>query len=180
MRFSRHEATDALRFAGKVLAVIGSVITVLWIIGALFALSRWAGFVAVGVVAVALYATAHHWVLWLPGLLIFGVLNSLLALVTHRAPTNRQVTVSTGLAVLLLAFYTVGCVVSYYAEHVSVLDRCAWLLYLAAMVLPVAFASTGRGVVTPSIATATAVGMAAVMVSFASHRIQRHKRVIGT
>lgn len=172
----RLEAVHALRFAGKVLAVLAALVLALWILAITFAFSKWAGFVALGFVAIALYASAHHWVRWLPGLLIFGVLNSVIGLITHQVPTNPNGTISTGLAALALTFYALGFVVSYCydAAHLSVLDRCAFLVYLAGMVLPAALTlHSNPGIVTPSIAWPTITGMAALSVSFSIHRLRR-------
>ncbi len=168
----------ALRFASKVFGVIVVVIAVLLILRASFGYATWAGFVALGAIVIALYMTAHRWVVWLPGLLIFGVLNSLISLITHHAPTNPHVVVSVGLAGILLTFYGVGCVLSYYYDPatLSILDRCAWLLYLACMILPAFSAEESHGAVTPTILAELAIGMVAIVISFAIHHIQRGKK----
>ena len=137
--------TKVFRFAGNVLAILAVAIAAFWIIGYLYAFSRWAGFLSLGIALIALYSTAHHWLPWLPGVLVFGVINSLLALITHHAPTNRAVSVSTTLAVFSLAFYALGCAVSFRVEKVSVLDRCAWVVYLAAIFSPVLFCEEHKG-----------------------------------
>ena len=168
--------TKVFRFAGNVLAILAVAIAAFWIIGYLYAFSRWAGFLSLGIALIALYSTAHHWLPWRPGVLVFGVINSLLALITHHAPTNRAVSVSTTLAVFSLAFYALGCAVSFRVEKVSVLDRCAWVVYLAAIFSPVLFARSTRGAVMSAIAWPLFVGMAAILISFVSHRIARHSR----
>jgi len=169
-----------LRFAGKFLLAVFGIVAVLWLVGASFALSRWAGFVLLAVVAIVLYATAPRWVGWLPGLLVFGVINSLLGLVTHHVPTNPGVAVSAGVAGLLLAFYAIGCIVSYHYDptHLSGLDRLAFLVYLFCMIWP-AFAANNLATVTPVVAWSTSIGMAALIASFAAHRARRGKRPLG-
>ncbi len=179
MHDKKRGPTNVFRFVGKVLAIIAVVIAAFWVIGYLFAFSKWAGFSSLGVVLIALYATAHRWIPWLPGVLVFGVINSLLALITHHAPTNQTVSVSTALAALSLAFYALGCAVSFRAEKVSVLDRCAWVVYLVAMFLPAAFVTSTSGTVTPAIAWPLFVGMTAIVISFVSHRIGHHNGQLG-
>src|SRR6266513_1377095 len=78
MHDKKRGPTNVFRFVGKVLAIIAVVIAAFWVIGYLFAFSKWAGFSSLGVVLIALYATAHRWIPWLPGVLVFGVINSLL------------------------------------------------------------------------------------------------------
>ncbi len=169
----------ALRFAGKFLLVIAAVVTLFWLLGVSFRFSRWTGFLSLGGLAVGLYASAQRWVVWLPGLLIFGVLNSLLVLETHNSLVGSRITVSTGLSALLLAFYAVGCITTYYydAERLSVFDRCALLVYLACMTWPIFSDGSNLGIVTPAIAWACGVGMAALIVSIAIHRIRGSKTV---
>jgi hypothetical protein len=99
-------------------------------------------------------------------------------LITHHAPTNQTVSVSTALAILSLAFYALGSAVSFRAEKVSVLDRFAWVVYFAAMFSPVAFASSTSGTVTPAIAWPLSVGMTAIVISFVSHRIAHHSGLL--
>jgi hypothetical protein len=164
----------ALRFAGKFLLVLTGVIATLLLFRISFAFSRWAGFLLVGVFTIVLYVTAHRWVRWLPGLLIFGVINSLLVLVTHKAPTNPGVIVSTGVAGLLLVFYAVGCVVAYYydAAHLSAMDRCAWLAYLCCMIWPALAAHKDVVKVTSDIAWSVSVGVTALIAAFATRRMR--------
>ena len=109
---------------------------------------------------------------WLPALLVFGIIiNSLVGLVTHHAPTNPRVAVSAGVAWMLTAFYSVGCVVSRYydATRLSVVDRVALLVYLFCMIWP-ALVSNDLAVVNPTVASSVSVGMATLIVSFAAHR----------
>lgn len=172
--------TQAFHFAGKfVLAALGIVVA-LWLVGASFALSKWTGLLVLAIIGIVLYATVVHWVRWLPSLLIFGVINSLLALVTHHAPTNPQATVSAGVAGLLVAYYTVGCVISYHydATHLSAVDRLALLLYLFCMIWP-AVAARNLAVVTPVVAWSISIGMVALIGSFIVHRARRGKRSAG-
>lgn len=113
-REGRRRVMRALQFAGKFLLVLTGIIAALLLFRISFDFSRWVGLLIVGVFTIVLYVTVHRWLRWLPGLLIFGVINSLLVLVTHKAPTNPGLTVSTGVAGLLLAFYAVGCLVAFY------------------------------------------------------------------
>jgi len=163
-------------FAGKVLLAVLGVIMALRLIGLVFAFSRWTGFMVLIIIATILYSTARHWVRWLPGLLMFGVINSLIGLVTHHAPTNPQVEVSAWVTGISVIFYAVGCVVTYHydAAQLSVMDRLALLLYLLCMIWP-AFAASSPAIVTPVMAWSTSVGMAALVVSFAVHRTRRRK-----
>lgn len=166
----------AIRFASKFLLVVLGVVVALRVVWASFAFSRWTGSLALAVTAIILYLTASRWVRWLPGLLIFGIVNSLIGLMTHHAPTNPQVAVSAGVAGLLVTFYTVGCIVSYHydAAHLSVVDRLALLLYLFCMVWP-AFVVNNLASVTPVVAWSTTIGTAALTASFAVHRVRRGK-----
>lgn len=170
-----------LRFAGKFLLAALGIVAALWMVGASFALSRWVGFAALAVVAIVLYATAARWAVWLPGLLVFGVINSLLGLVTHHVPTKPSVAVSDGVAGLLLACYAVGCIVSYNydATRLSALDRCALLLYLFCMVWPAFPARKDLATVTPDIAWSTSIGMAALVTSFVAHRARHGNEALG-
>lgn len=175
------EVMRAARFAGRVLLVVAAFIAVLLILRFSFEFSRWAGFLVIGLIMIAIYATAHHWVAELPGLLVFGVLNSLFGLITHHAPTNPEKVVSMGLCGMLLVYYTVGCIIFYYYDvaQFSAVDRVALLVYLFCIIWP-AFAAGGNlGVVTPAITWSMIIGMAALGVSFAIHRMQRAKRVFG-
>lgn len=178
MHDKRRGRINSFRFVGKVLAIIAVAIAAFWLIEYLFAFSRGAAFSSLGIALIALYATAHRWILWLSGVLVCGVINSLLALITHHAPTNQTVSVSTALAILSLAFYALGSAVSFRAEKVSVLDRFAWVVYFAAMFSPVAFASSTSGTVTPAIAWPLSVGMTAIVISFVSHRIAHHSGLL--
>lgn len=169
-----------LRFAGKFLLAILVVLVALRLIGAAFAFSRWTGSLILVVIAIALYSTARYWVQWLPGLLIFGVINSLIGLVTHHAPTNPQAEVSTWVAGLLVTFYGVGCVVSYHydATRLSVMDKLALLLYLLCMIWP-AFAASNLATLTPVVAWSMGIGMGALIASFAVHRARRRREPSG-
>ena len=168
----REQGLAAFRFAGKFLATLALFIAALWLIGACFRASKWAGLFAVVTVFVSLYLTAHRWVRWLPGLLVFGVLNSIFGLATHRAPTNSQTVLSTGFSALWLIFYLVGYLVSYYydAEFLNPLDRCAFLVYLSSVGLSAFLSRDNAGVVTPSLLWSAAVGMAAIAVAFIVQR----------
>jgi hypothetical protein len=174
----RIEMKRAVLFAAKVIVVIAVFVTTLAVLRISFEISRWFGFLALGGVIASLYVSAPYWVRWLPGLLIFGVLNSLIALVTHHAPTNRNVEASTGLSILLLLFYSVGVIVArcYGVSRLSASDRCAWTLYLVFMIWPGFTAGSNLGVITPAIAGFTIAGMAVIIASFAVHRMQRAKR----
>jgi hypothetical protein len=168
-----------LRFAtGFLLYAIGIVVA-LWVLGAAFAFSRWAGFALLAIIAVILYVTAPRWVRWLPGLLVFGSIKSFLGMITHHVPTNRGVEVSAGIASLLLAFYTIGCIVSYLydATHLSAVDRLSFLTYLFCMVWP-AFAPNNLSAVTPIVTWSTGVGMAVLVASFVAHRAQQRKQSV--
>jgi hypothetical protein len=161
----------ALRFAGKFLLALLGVIVGLRLVGMSFAFSRWTGILSLAIIAIALYATAPRWVRWLPGLLVFGVINSLLGLITHHAPTNPQAAVSVGVAGLLVVFYAVGCIVTYHynATRLSALDRIALLTYLFCMIWP-AFSRNDLAVVTPVIAWSVSIGTAGLIASFVAHR----------
>jgi hypothetical protein len=169
-----------LHFAGKFLLALLGVIVALRLIGAAFAFSRWTGLLVLVVIAIVLYSTARRWVQWLPGLLIFGVINSLIGLVTHHAPTNPQVEVSGWVSGLLVTFYAVGCVVSYHydATRLSVVDKLALLLYLLCMISP-AFVANNLATLTPIVAWSMGIGMAALIASFAFHRPRRRKAPSG-
>ena len=172
--------TRTLRFAGRFLLWALGIVAALWILGASFAFSRWAGFVLLAVIAAILYTTAPRWVRWLPGLLVFGVLNSILGLITRHVPTNPAVAVSAGVAGLSLAFYAIGCVISYHydAAHLSAWDRLALLTYLLCMIWP-AFAPNNLATITPVVAWSTSTGMAVLVASFVAHRAGRVKRPVG-
>jgi hypothetical protein len=165
-----------LHFAGRFLFAALGVIVAIWSIGAAFAFSRWMGFLGLGVLGVVLYSTAPRWVRWLPGLLIFGVINSFIGLITHHSPTNPQVAVPEGGACLLIAFYTVGCIVAYHydATRLLVVDRVALLLYLFCMIWP-AFRATNLTSITPVVVWSTSIGMAGLIASFVVHRAGRGK-----
>jgi len=172
------ELKRTLRFAGKFLLVVIGIFAALRIIGAAFALSSWAGYAALAVVAIMLYATARRWVGWMPGLLVFGIINSLLALVTRHAPTNPHVEVSAGVAGLSLVFYLVGCVATYQydAAQLSVVDRCALLVYLFSVVWPALARSNSSIILTPIVVWVESIGMVALIVSSLIHRVRRRRR----
>lgn len=175
------EVKRAIRFAGRVLLVVAGSIAVLLILRISFAFSRWAGYLVIGLIMTVIYATAHRWVMGLPGLLVLGVFNSLIGLITQHGPTNPHKAVSAGFAGLLLAFYTVGYIVfDYYdAAHFSAVDRIALLVYLFCMIWPAFTAGSNLGVVTPAIAWSMSIGMVALGVSFAIHRMRRRNREHG-
>jgi hypothetical protein len=169
-----------LRFAGSFLLWALGIVAVLLMLGAFFAFSRWAGFVLLAVIAAVLFATAHRWVGWLSGLLVLGVLNSFLGLITSHVPTNPGEAISTGVAGLLLAFYAIGCIISYHydATYLSAVDRLALLVYLFCMIWP-AFAPNYLAAVTPVVALSTSIGMAVLIASFVAHRVRCGKRPVG-
>ena len=160
-----------LRFAGRVLLCLLGFITLLWLLGRSFAYSHRAGYVFLAVIAGALCATAPRWVKWLPGLLIFGVLNSLFALTTGHAPTDHNVVVSRVVSGLLLVFYIVGWKIAdhYNATPLSAFDRLAWLTYLICMIWP-AFFKPDLSTLTPVVAWPMGIGMGLVLTAFATHR----------
>jgi hypothetical protein len=168
-----------ISFAAKVLLAILIVVVALKVIGLVFAYSRWTAFGIVAVIAVVGYLTAHRWVGWLPGLLVFGVVNAIIGFVTHHSPTNPQVAVSLGVAGLLVAFYTVGSVITYHYDtrHLSVADRLALLLNLFCMILPV-FGENKLTVVPPIVGWSTSIGIAVLIASFVSHRARLRKYLV--
>jgi hypothetical protein len=172
------ELKRTLRFVGKFLLAVIGIIAALRIIGVAFAFSSWTGYAALAVVAIMLYATARRWVGWVPGLLLFGIINSLLALVTRHAPTNPHVEVSVGVAGLSLAFYVVGCVATYQydATHLSVVDRCALLVYLFSLVWPALARSNSTMILTPIVVWGQSIGMVALIVSSLIHVVRRRRR----
>ncbi len=169
--------TSALLFAGRVILILAASIAVLRIVEVSVRHSRWTGGLVLCIVALALYATAHHWIRWLPGLLVFGVINAVVSLGTHRPPVNSLVTVSTGLALLLSGFYAAGALASYYLgdARLSVFDRSAWLVYVSAMIVP-AFTIPQSGVVTEEIAWSIAIALSTIGVSFTIRRMNMRKR----
>jgi hypothetical protein len=175
------ELNHAIRFAAKVLLVLAGIIAVLLLLRFSFEFSRWAGYLVIGLIMIVIYVTAHRWVAGLPNLLIFGVLISLGALITHHAPTNPNKTVSAGLAGLYLGYQAMGCIVYRYydAAHFSAVDRFALLVYLFCLFWPGFTAGGYLGIVTPVIVWPMTIGMAALGVSFAIHRQRRKKMFPG-
>src|SRR5262245_25891168 len=83
-----------LRFLlGFVIAAI-SVLLTLRILGLMFAYSPTTAFLAGAILLFLLYSTARRWVEWLPSLLVFGVFNSLIGLITHHSPRSSAIFVS--------------------------------------------------------------------------------------
>ena len=166
-----------MRFVGKFLLVVAGVVAGLLLFRISFAFSRWAGYTLVAVLTVALYATAPRWVRWLPGLLVLGIINSLVVLITHHAPNNPRVTVSREVAIVSLGYYAVGCAVTtqYDPSHLSAFDRFALLLYFACMVWPACLPHSQLADLTPTIAWPLGTGTAAIIVSFATRRMRLGK-----
>ncbi len=156
------------------------LVAALWLMRVIFAASALGASLVLVTVAILLYLTASRWVRWLPALLIFGVINSLFGLVTHHVPTNSRAPVSMGVAGLLLAFYTVGCLISnqYDAGHLSMLDRAALVVYLFCMVWPAFGAPNDLSKLTPILAWGASIGMAALVASFVAHRIRRGRNTV--
>jgi hypothetical protein len=169
------DMSRALRFAGGFLLALLGVVVAFRLIAASVAFSRWTGGLVLVIIASALYSTASQWVRWLPGLLIFGIINSLVGLMTHHTSTNPQVAVPAGIAGLLVAFYSVGCIVSYHYD--AVVDRLAFLLYLFCMIYPT-FAAKDITTLTPVVAWSVSIGMAALLASFAAHRARWRKKSV--
>jgi len=171
----RGTKVNNLRFAVKVLLIVLSVVALLWVIGLLFSVSRLAGYCAVGVVAVGLYLTVQRWIRWLPGILIFGVLNAFIGLVTQHVPSNPRVAVAPSVALLLLAFYAAGYLASsfYDAARLSPLDRCAVIFYLLCAVLPALFGRNDVSTLRPAIVWPVTMGVLALTISLASHRLRK-------
>jgi uncharacterized membrane protein len=73
---------------------------------------------------------------------------------------------------LLLAFYVVGCMVSYNydARHLSAVDRLAFVVYLFCVIWPAFAVRNNLAAVTPTLLWSTGIGMAVLVVSFALHR----------
>lgn len=165
---TRDEGIGALHFAGKFIAILVLVMTVLWVIGRAFAFSRTTGFLALGVLAMFLYRSAHRWIDWLPGLLTFSVISSTLMLVTGKA---RDKTVAPEVALLLGIFYLVGCLVAYRydTKRLTPVDRSAFVIYLAAMILPAFVAGSDLSKVSPGLAWSVLLGVTALLLSFLLH-----------
>src|SRR5215831_2842141 len=125
-----------IRFTGKVLIVLAGIITSLRLIGLAVKLSPWNGYVITAIIACVMYVTVPRWVTWLPGILVFGIMSSLGGLLTHRAPTNPGVEVSSSLPIAALLYQLVGYTAArqYGASKLSVLDRCAVVIYLICMI----------------------------------------------
>ena len=157
-----------------VAAIVGSWVT-LRIIAISVAYSPWTGLWAIAMLALLLYSTAGRWVSWLPGLLIFGVMNSLAGLVTQRVPTHPDAPVSIGVASLLVLFYTAGAIAFYYFDpaKLSSIDRCAVLVYLACIVIPAVFAPNDLSAVNPVLLWSMIVGAAAPAVALFVRRVYR-------
>ena len=169
-------AMKALRFAGKFVLAISGILVSLWIVGESFALSRWVGSAALAAVAVILYVTAPRWVAGLPGILIFGVVNALLALAMGHVPTNPHAPVSRAVIVLVFSYYVIGCVVSYRYDitRLSPLDRLAVLLYLCCAVWPAVDRGASLDRITPAMVWSAGIGIGALLTSFAIHRARPH------
>jgi hypothetical protein len=163
--------TNSFSFARKlVLAILGSIVAVR-ALALLMAFSTWTEVLALSAIAGFLYVTAHRWVNWLPSLLLFGVLNSVIALITHHAPSNSHAPVSTVTATFLLAFYLGGSIGSYYYSSVrlSVLDRCSLLVYLACLVWPIVTAGNDLSALPPILVWSTVIGITAIFLPLATH-----------
>jgi hypothetical protein len=165
----------ALRFAGKCVAIISASIIALRLIGMAFAFSRWTGFLAGTVISIVLLWTASRWVKWLPGLLIFGVVNSVAGLISHRVPTNSEAPLSSLVAALLVIFYTGGCIVAsrYDATHLSAFDRGALLAYLFCMIWPAFLVGNNLADFSPIIGWSVGIGVTALVLSFLNHSRRR-------
>ena len=173
---------DAVRFTINFLAIAVGVLAVAWVLGRVFAYYHRTGSFAIVVIAITpiaifLFVTASRWVKWLPSLLFFGVMNSFMALITHRAPTNSDAVVSTGVASLQLVFYTVGCIVSnlYDSVHLDRVDRCSFLVYLTCIIWPAVASPNDLSVVTPPVTWSVCIGTTLLVAARATHQI-RHKR----
>jgi hypothetical protein len=120
---------------------------------------------------------APRWVRWLPAILAFGVINSLLGLVTGHAPTNPNVPVSAVVAGLLCTFYASGSVMSYCydAGLLSAGDRCALLVYLSCIIWPAFIAHKDLATVTPDIVWSSSIGMIVLGASLATHHMRRRR-----
>ena len=174
---TRREAKHALTFGGKFLAWSAAALLALWTIGFAFQFSRWTGYLAVGILVVVLYATAHVWIRWQASLLIFAIVNSLLVLQTHRGLNNPS-PVSTGAALLMLLYFSVGYAIFnwYGEERITPLDRCASIVYSGSIIWVAAWDPHGGKepiVVTGGVLYPLVVGMAAIVISFAVHRVRR-------
>ena len=99
----RSNETSTIRFVLKFALTALGVILALRAVGLLVAYSRWTGILAVGVIFLALFVTAPRWIKWLPGLLVFGIINSLIGLVTRHAPITLTHLLSPGVAALTTA-----------------------------------------------------------------------------
>jgi hypothetical protein len=166
----------ALAFAAKLLACLGVIVLGLWTIKVAIDFSKWTGLLAISMVVVLLLATAHRWIRWLPGILVFGVVNSLIVLTTHRVPTG-PVSVSTASASLMLVFFALGAAVSYCygEERITPVDRCAFVIYCGS---PVWAALTPDGLRSASVVTGPIlypliVGMAVILVAFTIRLVRR-------
>lgn len=174
---TRREAVHALTFAGKFLFWMAVVLLSLWSIGFAFQISRWVGYAVLAGLAVLLYATAHIWKRWVAALWIFGVFNSLIVLETHRG-VNNPAPVSTGAALLMLLYFSVGYFISnwYGEDEITPLDRCAFIVYLTSIILAAALdphVSREPVVVTGTVLYPLLVGMAAIVSAFTIHRLRR-------
>jgi len=164
-----------LRFAGKCVAIISASLIAVRLIGMAFVFSRWTGFLAGAVILIVLLWTAPRWVNWLPGLLIFGVVNSVAGLLSHRVPTHPEAPVSSLVAVLLVIFYTGGCIVTsrYDAAHLSAFDRGALLTYSFCMIWPAFLVGKNLTHFSPIIGWSVGIGVTALVLSFLNHRRRR-------
>jgi len=130
------DAFKAVRFAGAVLLVLFAILFTGLAVRFAFGLSMWVGFSVLAVIVAGLYWSAHLWIPSLWGLLVFGVFNSGVALITSRA-ANTGVPVSRLSALAFLLYFLAGALISrQYRRNdaISRLDRCAFLVYLGAVI----------------------------------------------
>jgi len=165
---------SGLTFTVKFICCLLGAILGLLVIRTLLSYSPLAFWVVVSSVATILFWTAPKWVIWMPGIMVFGVANSLVGLVTRKVPTRSDSEVSTAVALLLCALYSVGCVVplQYDARRISVLDRSALLVYIVCAIYP-AYCHTTLASVTPVVFSAVTIGIGAMSISLVAHRVRR-------
>lgn len=164
----------AIRFAGKFLAALLAVSACIWLVARAFDVSRSAGYLTLSIGAVLLLKTAHIWAEWLSGLLIFGIFSSGLSLLTRRSLVHPNVYISFELSALALSFYLVGYVVlgRYDFRRISMIDRFAFVIYLACMIWPIFTVPATQNTVTLTIAGSFGLGMAVIGIAYLIHRLK--------
>lgn len=127
------------------------------------------GWGLLGIAALVLIFTMHRWVKVFPGLLVYGVMGSILMLMDGHAMNHPEIPVSKVEAALLIVFFAAAALSFTFTKHkLTVPDRIACWLF--------SFCFFWQAVVPRLMLSALAIGFSCLLAAWAYDRVYRRRR----